>query len=239
MIKCYKIFICLFLIVGATISVNAQVSSEILIQANRATLERKYDEAIRLYGQYIKLNPEDFRGYFNRGTTEYNAEKYQVAENDFTKTLELNPIYNEALYFRGQCFVKQKKYTLAIKDYTKVLTEQPNSIPFLKLRAEAYVANVQLELALQDLNHAVKLAKLTGDLYKRRAEVKVLMNEINSAIKDYNAVEKLIPKYKMVHYIKGNLYLELMETEFACEEFKEALDNKIVVAERAYETHCK
>jgi len=36
----------------------------------------------------------------------------------------------------------------------------------------------------------------------------------------------------MVHYIKGNLYLELKEIEFACEEFKIALDNKIVVAEK-------
>ena len=57
----------------------AQKGSELLIQANRATLERNYVEAMRLYGQYIELNPEDFRGYFNRGTTAYNAHKYDVA----------------------------------------------------------------------------------------------------------------------------------------------------------------
>ena len=89
---------------------KAQQGAEILIQANRATLERNFDEAIRLYGQFVKLNPNDFRGYFNRGTTEYNAAKYDEAIHDFTQTLSLNPIYKEAYYFRGLCYLEQKKY---------------------------------------------------------------------------------------------------------------------------------
>ena len=120
-----------------------QQGTELLIQANRATLERDYTQAIVLYSQYIKLNPEDFRGYFNRGTTEMNAQKYTEAEQDFTKTLSLNPVYKEAYYYRGQSFVKQKKYDLAIKDYTHILDKDPRSVPFLKLRAEAYNKNKQ------------------------------------------------------------------------------------------------
>ena len=64
------------MLMACSLFTKAQQGAEILIQANRATLERNFDEAIRLYGQFVKLNPNDFRGYFNRGTTEYNAAKY-------------------------------------------------------------------------------------------------------------------------------------------------------------------
>jgi len=217
----------------------AQSSAELLIQANRATLERDYNKALGLYNQYIKLNPEDFRGYFNRGTTGYNAANYEQAKQDFTKTLELNPIYKEAYYYRGLCLVKLKQYTAAINDYTHVLAKDTKSIPFLKVRAEAYQANGEAKKALADLDLALSITKLSGDLYKRRAELKVQMKDIDGALRDYNSVEKLLPKYKMVHYIKGNLYMEIEETEFACEEYQQAMDNRIVVAERAYNANCK
>ena len=216
----------------------AQAGGELLIQANRATLERDYTKALDLYSQYIAVNPDDFRGYFNRGTTEYNAGKFTDAIADFTKTLQLNHRYNEAYYYRGLCYVATNNYVSAIEDYTFVLTIQPKSVPFLKLRSEAYAGQNKLELALDDLNVAVSVDRFSGDLYKKRAELKVAKDDVEGALKDYSSVEKLIPSYKMVHYIKGNLYLELMEIEFACEEFKIALDNKIVVAERQYEELC-
>ena len=85
---------------------------------------------------------------------------------------------------------------------------------------------------------AIKADKLSGDLYKRRAELKVQLNDIEGSIKDYNAVEKLIPSYKMVHYLKGKLYLQIKEIEFACEEFEKALEYKIVVADKLNEEYC-
>ncbi len=216
----------------------AQTAAELLIQANRSTLERDYDKALHLYSKYIILNPNDFRGYFNRGTTEFNAGKYLEAKRDFTKTLTLNPIYKEAYYYRGLCQVELKDYNAAITDYTHVLKDNPRSVPFLKVRADAYNANGSKEMALADFDVAIRITKLSGDLYKRRAELKVEMKDVDGALRDYNSVEKLLPKYKMVHYIKGNLYLKINEIEFACDEYQKALDNSIVVAERSHKENC-
>jgi tetratricopeptide (TPR) repeat protein len=217
----------------------AQKSAELLVQANRATLERDYSKAIDLYNQYIALNPEDFRGYFNRGTTEYNAEMFTEGLKDFSKTIELNPVYREAYYYRGQCHTSLKNYAAAIADYNHILDKDEVSVPFLKLRSEAYIAQEKYDLALTDINTALSVDKLSGDLYKRRAELRLLTNDIEGAIRDYSSVEKLIPNYKMVHFIKGNLYLRIQESDFACEEFKKALDNKVMVADRPYKESCK
>jgi tetratricopeptide (TPR) repeat protein len=233
-----KATLAIVLCMGISFLSIAQAGGEILIQANRATLERDYTKALDLYSQYIAVNPDDFRGYFNRGTTEYNAGKFDDAIADFTKTLQLNRRYNEAYYYRGQCYFAKNNYILAVEDYTFVLTTQPKSVPFLKLRSEAYAGQNKPDLALDDLNMAVSVDRLSGDLYKRRAELKVTTDDVDGALRDYSSVEKLIPSYKMVHYIKGNLYLELREIEFACKEFKIAIDNQIVVAERKHEELC-
>jgi tetratricopeptide (TPR) repeat protein len=182
---------------------NAQQGSKILIQANKASLDRDYKKAFNLYTDYIQINTNDFRGYFNRGTSAYNAKNYSSAIKDFTKTLQLNPIFMEAYYFRGQSFYHSKKYNAAISDYSYGLLKKANNSSFLKLRADAYAARGQKDSAMMDLNQAIKNDQLSGDLYKRRAELKIQLNDIEGSLKDYNAVEKLIPSYKMVHYIKG------------------------------------
>lgn len=217
---------------------NAQQGSKILIQANKASLDRDYKKAFNLYTDYIQINTNDFRGYFNRGTSAYNAKNYSSAIQDFTKTLQLNPIFMEAYYFRGQSFYHSKKYKAAISDYSYGLSKKPNNSSFLKLRADAYAASGQKDSALIDLNNAIATDKLSGDLYKRRAELKIKLNDIEGSLKDYNAVEKLIPSYKMVHYIKGKLYIQIKEIDFACEEFEKALKHKVVVADQLNEEYC-
>ena len=67
---------------------------------------------------------------------------------------------------------------------------------------------------------------------------KIKLNDIEGSLKDYNAVEKLIPSYKMVHYIKGKLYIQIKEIDFACEEFEKALKHKVVVADQLNEEYC-
>ena len=134
-----------------TFHCHAQQGSEILIQANKASLERDYKKAFNLYTDFIQINPSDFRGYFNRGTSAYNAKNYASAIQDFTKTLQLNPIFMEAYYFRGQSFFHLKKYRNAISDYSYGLLKKPNNSSFLKLRADAY-AERQETLSVADLS---------------------------------------------------------------------------------------
>lgn len=222
----------------ASVSFAQTKGTELLIKANKASLERNYDLAIDYYSQYIKLNPKDFRGYFNRGTTEYNANKFADGVKDFTTCLELNPIYKEAFYYRAKCNEGQNKHAEAIKDYSHILSSDSMNIGFLKARANCYQALNKDSQALDDLNRALKVNKIDGSIYKQRAEVKVSLGKHFSAIQDYDMVEALLPAYKMVHYLKGNLYLKLEMNDDACQEWQSALDHGVVVAERSFLEHC-
>lgn len=217
----------------------AQKGTHLLIKANRASLEKRYDEAIGYYSQYIQLNPKDFRGYFNRGTTEYNAGKHQDGISDFSRCLALNPIYKEAYYYRAKCKQAIRLYDKAIEDYSHVLSKDSLNVGFLKARADCFVKMEDHEAALKDLNAASQVNKLDGHIYQARAEVKAAMGQLYEAIVDYDMVEMLIPEFKMVHYLKGNLYLELGMMDEACQEWQTALDHGVVVADRTHLNHCK
>jgi tetratricopeptide (TPR) repeat protein len=216
----------------------AQKGSEYLIKANRATLEKNYELAESYYYKFIALNPKDYRGYFNLGTTQYSASKFDEAIVSFTTTLKYNKNYKEAYYYRGMCKAKQKEYLKAIEDYNKVLKKDSFNVPFLKQRAVSLKALHRFQEALDDLNQCIDLDRYNGDLYKERALLKAEMKDYDGAISDYNAVQKLLPAYKMVHYKKGELYVLLDDFEFACEEFELAIKNGIMVADRPYKKYC-
>ena len=218
--------------------VFAQNGSEYLIKANRATLEKNYELAERYYHKFITLNPKDYRGYFNLGTTQYSANKFEEAIISFSTALKFNPNYKEAYYYRGLCKAKQNEHLKAIVDYNLVLDSDSFNVPFLKQRAISYKALSRYEQALIDLDQCIALDRYNGDLYKQRALLKTDMKKYNEAISDYNAVQKLLPAYKMVHYKKGELYVLLDDLEFACEEFELAIKNGIMVADRDYKKYC-
>ena len=216
----------------------AQQGTHLLIKANRASLEKRYDEAIQYYSQYIQLNPKDFRGYFNRGTTEYNAGRHVDGISDFSRCLELNPIYKEAYYYRAKCAQAIKSYDKAIADFSHVLAIDSLNVGFLKARADCYFSMAAHDKALQDLNAAAKVNKLDGHIYQARAEVKTAMGQYYEAIVDYDMVEMLIPEFKMVHHLKGNLYQKLGMLDEACEEWHLALEYGVVVADRPHQKYC-
>lgn len=217
----------------------AQEGQDYLIKANRASLERRYDEAIFYYSEFIKLNPKDFRGYFNRGTTEYNAGKLRDAVSDFSKCLNLNPIYKEAFYYRAKCHEALNQNSKAVEDYTHILVKDSNNVAFLKARAECYYNMKHFNEALTDIDKAASVHKLDGNIFKLRALIKIELGDKWGAIMDYDRVEALIPEYKMVHYLKGNLYFDLGMNDEACDEWQLAVDNGVAVAQRSLKDHCK
>ena len=111
------------------------------------------------------------------------------------------------------------------------------NVGFLKARANCYTTLKQYDEALDDLNKAVKFSKINGEVYRQRAELKVIMKDLEGAIRDYDMVEALISDYKMVHYLKGNLYEELGMMDDACFEWSTALEYGVVVAERKAKKH--
>jgi len=127
---------------------KAQQAAEMEKQAKQicergidALYNEKYDEAIERFGEAIKLSPDYFDAYFNRGLAYHSKKDYNNAIEDFNKSIELDPNDWEAYYSRGgayyddwlACMRKhgrcdQKDYGRIVADFNKSIELTPDDV---------------------------------------------------------------------------------------------------------------
>ena len=81
-----------------------------------------YKEAIDLYGQVIKFNPNQAQLYISRGEAYYYSRKLNDADKDIAKALELDP--KDPLIYVLRAKVKLARYEKedAAKDLEKAIS---------------------------------------------------------------------------------------------------------------------
>lgn len=90
----------------------------------------KYDEAIGMYEQIIKQDPQNEFSLYNLGAIQLEVKKDVMKAIDyFTKAIEANPKYAEAYFGRGVCYEQLKEKKNAYEDYTMCLKLKPNYDP--------------------------------------------------------------------------------------------------------------
>ena len=126
----------------------------------------KYEEAILLYNESIKLNPNHAASYNNRGISYRKLKKYEQSLKDFNKAILLNPNYAVAHYNRGITYDNLKNYEQAIKDYDKAIELNLNDVQTRNRRKNA-ASNL-------DKQKQAEAQKIRGQEIKKQKESKDL-----------------------------------------------------------------
>jgi tetratricopeptide (TPR) repeat protein len=99
-----------------------------------AHLEKGHlDRAIADYSEAIRLKPDFFAAYLNRGTALRKKGEIDPALADYTQAIRLKPDLYDAYTLRGICYGKKGQYEEAIADYTKALEKKPHYLTYLGL----------------------------------------------------------------------------------------------------------
>lgn len=80
---------------------NNQNQGSNLEQAFSLLKAEKYAEAIKMFSQIIKVEPNNPYAYFGRGYSYFGLSDYQRAKNDLDKTISIKPNFPYAYLFRG------------------------------------------------------------------------------------------------------------------------------------------
>lgn len=73
------------------------------------------DDAIRIYGQVVKLAPRKAEAWWYLGLAYYDKDLYAEAEHAFARLVILDPHHGAALAMLGLCEYQNRKYGLALK----------------------------------------------------------------------------------------------------------------------------
>lgn len=137
--------------------------------ANNLFEKQEYEEAIKVYSEYIRLNPADIAALYNRGRAYEESEKYDLAIADFESVLALDEDHVQAnmsmaidLYFR------QQDYSAAVKYLDHAVVRGKNNAKAYTLRGKVYHRLGTMDKALKDYNTAINVDPDYADAYYAR-----------------------------------------------------------------------
>src|SRR5258708_3618300 len=81
--------------------------------------QKKYQEAIIEYSNYISSHPDDEAALYNRGLAKYMIADYKDALSDYSMSITKGRKKNDVYYGRGLCSFYLEKYNDAISDFDK------------------------------------------------------------------------------------------------------------------------
>ncbi len=85
-------------------------------KAEAARQAGRYDEAIQLYRDALKLKPDWFEGRFFLGTLLHDNDRFEEARDEFRRLVQADPKNGLVLALKGLCEFQLKNYERALKE---------------------------------------------------------------------------------------------------------------------------
>lgn len=102
-------------------TINSTFVSEKIQEGNLLINKSKYDDAIKLYDQVLKIDPTSVEALNGKGLAFNKLGKYEEALTWFDKALKIDPNFVNALYNKGGALAELGKYDEAAKWTNKAL----------------------------------------------------------------------------------------------------------------------
>ena len=165
--------------------------------------------ALRLFNESIKLDPDNALSYCNRGEVYIILDQPEKAVEDCDKAIAMAPQLNRSYRIRARAYVMSKLYdprpmdmSDAINDINKYLSsgyDDLNLEQAYMIRATAYYLQNQLDLALDDFKRASMENPYDPNYY-------IAMAQIYARIKRYDGILDMADKALAVDQNCYNAY---------------------------------
>ncbi|HZD32107.1 MAG TPA: toll/interleukin-1 receptor domain-containing protein [Candidatus Angelobacter sp.] len=152
-----------------------------------------FEEAVQLFSNAIRLNPDNPYAFNNRGLARYDLRDFAGALQDYAEAFRLDPQLPEVINNRGNVYLEQGNLEGALKDYDESLRLRPTYA--VARRNIGLVCDKQGDSAgaLAAFNEAVKLDPKYADAYNSRGSVRGNTGDFDGALEDFNQALQLNP----------------------------------------------
>lgn len=148
----------LFFVFALTIgALTAQSLRDQLNEGVKLSSEGKYNEAIDVFSEILKQQPNSATVLTRRGMAYYNTGNYNNASLDFAKATSVNAENHVAWYFLGRIDLDRKSYQSAINSFDKAISFNANSSEYVLQRGIAQYQREKYDAARSDFDQAVRL----------------------------------------------------------------------------------
>ena len=173
-------------------SLTQEIIAE-LEKGNVLFVEKKFTEALAIYEDILKKNPEAFIIYKNIGNCYFAMEKYDRAVDSYQKLSEKQPNSAEAFTLIGNAYVNAKNMEKAMEWYQKIPFEAINDTTTLFNIGVNLFNNNKNDLALNYFKKAVEIDAEFAPGYYQLGMTYTALNQIPEALTALQKFMELAP----------------------------------------------
>ena len=175
-----------------------------------------WKDSLTLWNTVIKLFPDSYIAYKNRGIVYLNLDNFKQAIDDCNKAVELNSYYGKAYHTRGKAYLMLGNHEDALRNFNQAIALDPKSELFYFDRKLAY------QLAIKDYSKAIKLNPGKIELYINRGSSFATIGQFDQALEDFNKAISLNSQLAIAYYNRGMVYRDLGKFQDATKDFQTA-----------------
>ena len=146
---------CVFFMLAAVVSMQAQTYHELVDRAMSCTLNDSLQQAEELFEKALQLEPSNARNallFSNLGTVQKRLGKTDKAIESYTLALNITPYATSILLNRGALYLDRGLLDKAYLDYCNVIDLMPENLEARLFRAYIYMQQRKYDEARIDYN---------------------------------------------------------------------------------------
>jgi tetratricopeptide (TPR) repeat protein len=195
-----------------------------------------FDKSYRYLNQIVKLYPNYYKGYYNRGLLNGKTKRYEQAIFDFSKAIEYKNYY-KAYAGRATVYYELKDFPKARADAEKTIQLEENNIKANYVLANCYDDLNDLPKAVMYYNKSILLNSENPLYYLRRAIVYGKMQQFNLCLQDLDRCLRINPNYAEAYYWRGVAKVNMRQNP--CSDLKRAVNLGFLDAQQPLINYCK
>lgn len=167
--------------------------------------EKRYDEAESEYAKAVRIKPDFWGAFYDRGNLYKDTGRFALAVEDYTKAIKLLPGFAEAYANRGTAHFYNGEDDLALSDFNRAIRFDPRSINAINNRAVIFAKQNKFKKAIADFTTSIALDPGNAPVYFNRGLAYSQSGRIRSALEDFDRALSLNPDYKDAYEQKMRL----------------------------------
>jgi arylsulfatase A-like enzyme/Flp pilus assembly protein TadD len=196
-----------------------------LKQAEGASANREYDEALKKLGEVIEEDPGIMEARQVRGQIYMELDRYEETVAECRAALEIDPEYSAAIFTMAQAYRKLKKPDEAAAGFRRLIQLDPKDPkPYMNLGEisldlrdfDAAISHLEMAIAA-DPEHSAVAHNLLGSAYLEKKMLEPAEREIRRSL-------EMRPQMPDAHYNLGLLYEEKGDLQRAAEEYRKEIE---------------
>lgn len=194
-------------------------------QAEGASADREYDDALKKLGEVIDEDPGIMEARQVRGQIYMELDRSEDAVEECRAALEIDPEYEAAIFTMAQAYRKLKKFEEAAAGFRRLIQLDPKDPkPYMNLGEisidvgdfDAAVSHLEKAIAA-DPEHSSVAHNLLGSAYLEKKMLEPAEREIRKSL-------EMRPQMPDAHYNLGLLYEEKGDLRTAAEEYRKEIE---------------